>query len=133
MMENSIQKLAGISAMLFSVVLLVGRLFRVIVDGQTNSTISIILNGMNFIVLFLLIYAWQKIKQQRKSSTPHFLTLIGLGIAQSVIIIHQVHTTINYAGIILLLVGGFFSLQLRHHPFCKKMKKIWKTKKQWDN
>ncbi|MGM0329750.1 hypothetical protein CUM97_14990 [Enterococcus mundtii] len=107
MMENSIQKLAGISAMLFSVVLLVGRLFRVIVDGQTNSTISIILNGMNFIVLFLLIYAWQKIKQQRKSSTPHFLTLIGLGIAQSVIIIHQVHTTINYAGIILLLVGGF--------------------------
>ena len=61
MMENSIQKVAGISAMLFSVVLLVGRdYFRVIVDGQTNSTISIILNGMNFIVLFLLIYAWQK-------------------------------------------------------------------------
>ncbi|WP_142433385.1 hypothetical protein [Enterococcus mundtii] len=106
-MGNSIQKLAGISAMLFSVVLLVGRLFQVISDGQTNSTISILLNGMNFIVLFMVIYAWHKIKQQKKSATPHFITLIGLGIAQSVIIINQVNIVTNYAGIFLLLVGVF--------------------------
>lgn len=72
-MGNSIQKLAGISAMLFSVVLLVGRLFQVISDGQTNSTISILLNGMNFIVLFMVIYAWHKIKQQ-KNQRHHILS-----------------------------------------------------------
>ncbi|MDA9462643.1 hypothetical protein B835_2598 [Enterococcus mundtii 3F] len=107
MMENSIQKLAGISAMLFSLVLLVGRMFRVIVDGQTNNAVSIILNVINVMVICLVIYAWRKIKQQNKSTMPHLLTLIGLGVAQSVIIINQVNIVTNYAGIFVLLVGGF--------------------------
>lgn len=106
-MENSIQKLAGITAMFFGLVLLVGRLSRIIVEGQTSSIISLMLNITNIIVLCLVCYAWRKIKQLNKSTVPHLLTLIGMGLSQSVIIINHVNVVTNYVGIFVLLIGGF--------------------------